>query len=84
MTDKVLLRKAVRVILSAVPNGRKASEDLIFAKLSPDFHDLRVDEMRLALEWNLAKGHVISSRDDDEERDTWCLTSEGRKKEGLA
>jgi hemerythrin superfamily protein len=84
MTDPIELRKRIRLILSALPEGRRASEDLLFSKSKSDFPDLRLDELRHAIEWNQARGFVDYRRNHDEERDEWFLTERGRQKEGLA
>lgn len=84
MTDAILLRRRVRAVLSALPRKRRASEELIFDKLQPDFPDLKADQLHAALLWNLTHGFADSLRNDDEEREEWCLTPEGWHKEGLA
>jgi hypothetical protein len=84
MTDPILLRRRVRMILSALPANRYASERLIFDNAKPDFADLRLDELQTALTWNHERGYAEYRYNEDEERNEWRLTSEGRVKEGLA
>ena len=84
MSDPIFLRRRVRMILSALPPNRRASEQLLFDKLVPDFPDLKRDELAGALHWNHARGYTEFRRNADEERDEWFLTPEGRHKEGLA
>jgi len=83
MTDHLLLRRWVRLVLSALPAKRRASERLLYDKLRPDFPELRVDELRVAIEWNHGQGYIDYQRNGDEERDEWHLTANGRAKEGL-
>jgi hypothetical protein len=84
MTDPIELRKWVRTVLSALPAGRRASENLMHSKLKVEFPDLRMDELRVAIEWNQARRFVDCERNGDEERDEFFLTKQGRQKEGLA
>ena len=84
MIDHLLLRKRVRLVLAALPARRRASERLLFDKLRPDFPELRADELRMALEWNLGRDFIDYRHNQDEERDEWFLTERGRAKEGLA
>jgi uncharacterized protein (DUF433 family) len=84
MTDPILLRRRVRVVLSALPQNRRASEELLFDKLEADFPDLKVDDLRKAIAWNHAKGFIEYHYSSDLERNEWFLTAEGRQKEGVA
>lgn len=84
MSDPILLRRRVRLILSALPQNRRASEQLLFDKLLPDFPDLKLDELRAAISWNHTKGLIEYRHNADEERNEWFLTAEGRQKEGVA
>ena len=83
MTNDLLLRRRIRMILSALPTGRRASERLLFDLLRPDLPELRAEELRVSLEWNLGKGYIDYKHNGDEERDEWFLTERGREKEGL-
>lgn len=84
MTDPIFLRRRVRMVLSALPENRRASEQLLFDKLKPDLPDLRTDELQIALSWNHSKGYADFRYDEGEERKEWFLTPEGRHKEGLS
>jgi uncharacterized protein (DUF433 family) len=83
MTDPILLRRRVRTVLSALPNGRRASEQLLFDTIRPDFPDLKLAELLAALNWNLKQAYVDYRRSTDDERNEWFLTPEGKQKEGL-
>jgi len=84
MIDRILLRDRVRTVLAALPANRRASEQLIFDKLKPDFPDLRADDLRVSIEWNQGKGWIDYRYNADQERDEWFLSERGRQKEGLA
>lgn len=84
MTDPIYLRRRVRFILSTLPAERRLSEDILFDKLRPDFPELKVDEMKRALTWNLEQNYADFRYNKDLERNEWFLTPGGRHKEGIA
>ena len=84
MNDPIQLRRRVRVVLSALPPDRRASEELLKAELDRFFPEpVTVMEMREAILWNQARDLVDYRRNADEERDEWFLTARGRAREGL-
>ena len=83
MTDPVDLRMFVRTALSTLPQGRRMGETMLYTHLRQDFAELRVEELRAAIEWNHARGYIDFRRNHDLERDEWALTETGRAKEGL-
>lgn len=68
------------MVLSALPPNRRASEQLMFDTLKPDFPELKVDELRTALTWNHERGFSSYRYDEDGERREWFLTETGMQK----
>jgi hypothetical protein len=74
----VVLRKQVRIVLSALPAGRRASLAVLRASLEAlgfAFTDL---ELRAAVEWNHARNYVDFVT-NDYETDEWFLTEKGAR-----
>lgn len=86
MNDPIALRRLVRTVLSALPSGRRLDEAGLKRILESRFSEvsnLRVDELRVAIEYNQGKGWIEFLYNSEEERDEWFLTERGRAKEGL-
>lgn len=85
MIDQTELRQQVRVVLSTRAADETLAEAYLFAALRRFFPEaVKVEEMKLALEWNRARGWAESRWNEDDEITTWKLTGRGRIKEGLA
>lgn len=81
----VVLRKAVREILSALPEDRRASVPWLVGMINQTTpHVADEESIQEALGWNHDRGWVQSFRNHELERYEWTLTNEGRQQEGLA
>lgn len=78
------LRGAIRVQLSALPQGRAASVGFIVKTINKTT-PLVCDEaaVQAALDWNHDRGWVDYRYNSELEWDEWFLTPRGREKEGL-
>lgn len=84
MNDPLFLRKQIRVILSALPQGRKATEPFLKSMLDRETPEpVQVPELGEALEFNHSKGWIEYTHNTDTAHDEWFLTPRGRAKEGL-
>lgn len=83
MNDPIQLRKKLREILAMAPR-RRFDERMLTDALNQWMPErVELDELRVAIEWNHARGFIEYRRNDDTERDEWFLTDEGKQKEGL-
>ena len=85
MNDPLLMRKQLRVVMSALPPGhQRVTEEFLVAQLNRFFPEtILVTELLVALQWNQGKGFVDYHFNSDSERNEWFLTESGRQKEGL-
>jgi hypothetical protein len=83
MNDPILIRRAVRRALALRPRDGLTEGVIFEACKIQGYQGLKVNELREAMEWNLARNLVSFKRDDDLEEDLWTLTKAGRVKEGI-
>lgn len=73
----IALRPKIREIMKATPSQRWNEEALV-TMLQPRIPGARATDVLDAMVWNLSKGYVVSSRDDEMDCDMWTLTKEGK------
>lgn len=85
MISAPLIRKQVRLVLSAVAADRSLNEPFILEGLRRFFpEEISAEELMAALQWNEARGWVERRWNAEYERTEWLLTRRGRTQEGLA
>lgn len=73
MHDRSEIRKKVREVL-ALHGGLQLSEPMIYEAVARQVPGrLAVDEFNAAVQWNLARGHIGSAQNADEERVEYFL-----------
>ena len=77
-TASIALRPKIREVMKAAPSQRWSEEALV-AVLQPRIPGTRAVDVLDAIVWNLGKGWVESSRNEELECDVWNLTPEGLK-----
>ena len=83
MNDPIVGRKKLREVLAMAPRRRFSEGMLIDAlnRLMPEA--VTTGELKSWIQWNASRDYIESRHNDDEERDEWFLTDEGKQKEGL-
>lgn len=77
-TASIALRPKIREVMKAAPSQRWSEEALV-AVLQPRIPGTRAVDVLDAIVWNLGKGWVESSRNEELECDVWNLTEAGKK-----
>lgn len=75
-TASIALRPKIREVMKAAPSMRW-SEEALHATLQPRIPGTRAVDVQSALVWNLGKGYVESSHNEEMECDVWKLTPAG-------
>lgn len=76
----VALRKLVRTVLSALPEGRRLTKPALSIRIEQDLGFPHTPaELEGAVEWNHARNYV-DFETDDYENDAWFLTEKGAAK----
>lgn len=76
-----ILRQKVREVLAALPDGRRATEEVVLTGVRALGWEARDAEILDALEWNHNRGLVDFAHNYDFDRDEWFLTERGREKD---
>lgn len=89
MNDPVFTNRYVREVLALVALKPKPQNELTERQIFEGVKQLSrepltVDELREAMNWNLARRYVESRNDDDLGREVFNLTLTGKQKEKLA
>lgn len=79
------LIREVRRILSALPDGKRATAEWLASKINSDSPLVADEELvSAALIFNQGKGYVTYLHNEEMRQDEWSLTERGRKQEGVA
>lgn len=89
MNDPVFTNRYVREVLALVALKPKPQNELTERQIFEGVKQLSrepltVDELREAMNWNLARRYVEARNDDDLGREVFSLTLTGKQKEKLA
>jgi hypothetical protein len=89
MNDPVFTNRYVREVLALVALKPKPHHELTERQIFEGVKQLSrepltVDELREAMNWNLARRYVEARNDDDLGREVFSLTLTGKQKEKLA
>lgn len=76
----IALRKLVRTVLSALPEGRRLTKPALSIRIEQDLgFPHTAAELDQAVEWNHAR-NFVDFQTDDFENDAWYLTEKGAAK----
>ena len=79
---KLLLRKKVRFVLSALPRERHLQKSILRDEMNFDVEPtVSQDELDLALEWNIDKGYLLERYSEDHDDLLFSLSDFGWTKE---